>query len=199
MKWNRSCASRLAKSHRRQHEYNQTMAFVLSGAFLFTLWVPILPAQSTHNELARDILRELIEIKPTDASGSTTKAAEAMAARLKAAGISSSDVEVLGPDPRKGNLVVRYRGRGARKPILLLAHLDVVEARRADWSFDPFQFLERDGYFYGRGTADDKAQAAIWIANLIRFKQEDFKPDRDIIAALTAGEESGVANRLAWL
>jgi acetylornithine deacetylase/succinyl-diaminopimelate desuccinylase-like protein len=115
---------------------------------------------------------------------------------LKAAGI---ETQILGPDPRKGNLVARYRGTGERKPIVLLAHLDVVEARPEDWSFDPFKFLEKDGFYYGRGTTDDKAQASIWVANLIRLKQENYQPDRDIILALTADEEGGKFNGVAWL
>ena len=122
-----------------------------------------------------------------------------MAARLKAAGFPAADVQVLGPNPRKGNLVARYRGTGARKPILLLAHLDVVEARREDWSIDPFTFLEKDGYFYGRGTSDDKAMAARFVANLIRLKAEGFTPDRDLILALTADEEGGNFNGADWL
>ncbi len=96
--------------------------------------------------------------------------------------------------------MVRYRGSGLRKPILLLAHTDVVEAKREDWSTDPFQFIEKDGYFYGRGTGDDKAQAAVWIANLIRYKREGFKPERDIIVALTADEEGGGPyHGVSWL
>jgi acetylornithine deacetylase/succinyl-diaminopimelate desuccinylase-like protein len=154
---------------------------------------------SAYPELAREIFQELIEINTTDSIGSTTKAAEAMAARLKAAGFPPADVQVLGLHPRKGNLVARFRGSGGRKPVLLLAHLDVVEAREEDWSFDPFRFIERDGYFYGRGTSDDKAMAAIWIANLIRYKQEGFKPDRDLIVCLTADEETGNFNGVAWL
>lgn len=154
-----------------------------------------------HEQAARDIFKELVEIDTTDSSGSTTRAAEAMAARLRAAGFPESDVLVVGPNARKGNLVARLRGRGARRPILLLAHLDVVEARREDWSpdLDPFALTERDGYFYGRGTSDDKNQAAIWIANLIRYKQEGFVPDRDIIVALTADEEGGDSNGASWL
>jgi acetylornithine deacetylase/succinyl-diaminopimelate desuccinylase-like protein len=154
-----------------------------------------------HNPEARAILKELIEINTTDSSGSTTKAAEAMAARLKAAGFADADVQVLGPNPRKGNLVARLRGRHAGKPIVLLAHLDVVEALKTDWSadLDPFVFTERDGYFYGRGTSDDKAHAAIWIANLIRYKQEGFVPSRDIVVALTADEEGGDSNGVKWL
>ena len=128
-----------------------------------------------------------------------TKAAEAVAARLKAAGFPAADIQILGPDPRKGNLVFRYRGTGARKPLLLLAHLDVVEAKREDWSIDPFTFVEKDGFFYGRGTSDDKAMASQFVANLIRLKEEGFKPDRDLILALTADEEGGDFNGAEWL
>jgi acetylornithine deacetylase/succinyl-diaminopimelate desuccinylase-like protein len=152
-----------------------------------------------QQQLARDIFRELIEIDTTDSSGDTTEAAQAVARRLRAAGFSEGDVQVLGPHPRKGNLVARLRGSGERKPLLLLAHLDVVEAQRDEWSVDPFTFLERDGYFYGRGTTDDKAMAAIWVANQIRRKQEGFTPDRDIILALTADEEGGEHNGAKWL
>ncbi|MEO8427637.1 MAG: M20/M25/M40 family metallo-hydrolase [Verrucomicrobiota bacterium] len=137
---------------------------------------------SSHQKFVREIYQELIEINTTHSSGDTTKAAQAMAARLKAAGFPADEIQILGPHPQKGNLVVRLRGSGAHKPILLLAHLDVVEANRADWSMDPFKLLERDGYFYGRGTVDDKAMAAIWIANLIRFKHEGFVPNCDLIA-----------------
>src|SRR5438128_12174965 len=154
---------------------------------------------SPHHQLARDILAELVEINTGTATGDTAKAAEAMAARLRTAGFPDADVQVFAPSPRKGNLVARLRGTGARKPILLLAHLDVVEAKREDWSVDPFKFLEKDGYFYGRGTSDDKAMAAIWVASLIRFKQEAFRPDRDIILCLTTDEEGGDNNGVEWL
>src|SRR5687767_7101216 len=158
---------------------------------------------NAHQQLARDIYKELIEINTTtDADpGGTTQAAEAMAARLRTAGFSGADVQVLSSGPRDGNLVARLRGSGAagRKPILLLAHLDVVAARREDWSMDPFTFAEKDGFYYGRGTADDKAMAAIWIANMIRMKQEGFVPDRDLIVALTADEEGGEHNGVEWL
>ena len=153
-----------------------------------------------EKQLARDIYKQLIEIKSGYTTGATTPVAEAAAARLKAAGFPESDLFVGGASPAKANLVVRYRGSGARRPILLLAHTDVVEAKREDWSMDPFQFIERDGYFYGRGTGDDKAQAAVWIANLIRYKREGFHPDRDIIVALTADEEGGGPyNGVQWL
>ena len=148
-----------------------------------TLLLPVaLPAQSGPNDrLARDIFKELIEINTTDTpAGNVSRAAEAMAARLTAAGFPAADVQLLGPDPRKRNLVARLRGTGARRPLLLLAHLDVVEARREDWSTDPFTFLEKDGFFYGRGTTDDKSMAAQLVASLLRLKQEGFTPDRDL-------------------
>ena len=149
--------------------------------------------------LGREIFGQLIEINTTDANGSNTAAAEAMATRLLAAGFPPNDIFVAGPHPTKGNLVVRYRGSGEREPLLLLAHLDVVEALPADWSVDPFTFQEMDGYFYGRGTTDDKDMAAIWITNLIRYKREGFRPNRDLIVALTADEEGGPHNGVAWL
>ncbi len=153
-----------------------------------------------HQQMARDFLRELIEIDTTDSTGSTTIAAEAMAAHLIAEGFAAEDVQVLGPSENKGNLVVRYRGRDVgREPLLLLAHIDVVEADPADWTLDPFTFTEQDGYYYGRGTTDDKDEAAIHVANLIRLKREGFQPDRDIIVALTADEETGPANGVIWL
>jgi len=151
-------------------------------------------------QLARAIYKEMIEIKSGYTTGATTPVAQAAARRLKAAGFPDRDIFVGGAAPNKANLVVRYRGTGPRRPILLLAHTDVVEAKREDWSMDPFVLNEKDGYFYGRGTGDDKAQAAIWIANLIRYKREGFKPDRDIIVALTADEEGGGPyNGVEWL
>jgi acetylornithine deacetylase/succinyl-diaminopimelate desuccinylase-like protein len=171
------------------------VAFALSAALAQTASTDL----SADQRLAREIFRQLIEINTADSIGDCTAAAGAMAERLKAAGFPEEDLKVLGPNPRKGNLVARLRGTGARKPILLLAHLDVVEAKREDWSFDPFKFLEKDGYYYGRGTSDDKAMAAIFVANLIRLKQEGFKPDRDIIVALTADEEGGDYNGVEWL
>jgi acetylornithine deacetylase/succinyl-diaminopimelate desuccinylase-like protein len=149
--------------------------------------------------LAHDILKQLIEINTTDSVGSTTAAAEAMAARLRDAGFAPSDVAVLGPNPRKGNLVARLHGSGAHRPILLIGHTDVVEARRADWTTDPFQFVEKDGYFYGRGTQDMKSDDAILVTEFIRLKRAGFVPDRDLILALTADEEGGTANGMSWL
>jgi len=142
-----------------------------------------------NQQLAHDIYKELVEIDTTTATGDTRKAAEALAARLKAAGFPDADVHALSPAPRKGNLVARLRGTGKRKPILLVAHLDVVPALRADWSVDPFKLTEQDGYFWGRGSSDDKYMAASFVTNLIRYKQEGYKPDRDIILALETDEE----------
>src|ERR1700735_5056105 len=176
--------------------------------FSLFLTATLLIAQSTPPEpdrqLARSIYKEFVEIQSGFSTGSTTPVAEAAARYLKSAGFPESDIFIGGASPKKANLVVRYRagkaGTGSLKPILLLAHTDVVEANREDWSTDPFQFIEKDGYFYGRGTADDKAQAAVWIANLIRYKREGFKPDRDIIVALTADEEGGGPyNGVDWL
>jgi acetylornithine deacetylase/succinyl-diaminopimelate desuccinylase-like protein len=140
-------------------------------------------------QLAHDIYKELVEIDTTTATGDTKKAAEALAARLKAAGFPDVDVHALSPAPRKGNLVARLHGTGKLKPILLVAHLDVVPALRQDWSVDPFKLTEQDGYFWGRGSSDDKYMAASFVSNLIRYKQEGYKPDRDIIVALETDEE----------
>jgi acetylornithine deacetylase/succinyl-diaminopimelate desuccinylase-like protein len=169
---------------------------VLLVSFTYAATLP----PEADQRLAREIYQEMIEVNSGFTSGSTTPIAEAVAKRLKSAGFPEGDVFVGGAIPRKANVVVRYHGTGIRKPLLLLAHIDVVEAKREDWSLDPFRLTEKDGYFYGRGTGDDKAQAAIWIANLIRYKREGFKPDRDIIVALTADEEGGGPyNGVIWL
>jgi acetylornithine deacetylase/succinyl-diaminopimelate desuccinylase-like protein len=158
-----------------------------------------------YQQLAREILQELIAIKTTESGVGTTPAAEAMARRLRSAGFPESDVQVVGPSERKKNLVVRLRSRAATpavKPILLLAHLDVVEARAEDWSpgLDPFALTERDGYFYGRGTQDIKDGAAILVTNLVRWKKEGWTPRRDIVLALTADEERpDLENGVQWL
>ena len=154
-----------------------------------------------HQRLAREVYRELIGINTADSVGSVTRAAEAMARRFRAAGFPARDVRVIVPPgkPTKGNLVVRYRGRGTGKPILLLAHLDVVAALRSDWTMDPFVLTEREGYFYGRGTGDDKAMAAIFVANLIEDRRRGWVPERDVILALTADEEGGDANGVEYL
>jgi acetylornithine deacetylase/succinyl-diaminopimelate desuccinylase-like protein len=158
------------------------------------------PLDQATRRMARDIFQQLIEIDTTDSAGSTTVAAQAMAKRLLDAGFAAEDLKVLGPNDRKRNLVARLRGTGgARRPILIIGHLDVVEARRADWTTDPFQFMEKDGYFYGRGTQDMKVNDAILITTFIRFRREGWRPDRDIIVALTADEEGGRSNGVEWL
>ena len=157
---------------------------------------------ATRN-LSRDIFRQLIEINTTDSSGDNTAAARAMAKRLVDAGYPAADVQVLIPAgrPNKGNMVARLHGPagGKLKPILLIGHLDVVEALRADWTTDPFQFVEKDGYFYGRGTQDMKSQDAMLVTTFIRFKKEGYRPARDLILALTSDEEGGTANGVDWL
>jgi acetylornithine deacetylase/succinyl-diaminopimelate desuccinylase-like protein len=185
---------------------NQHAAAGLAAALLCALLPQAaLPAQTDSaaatRSLAHDVFKQLIEINTTDSVGSTTVAAQAMAQRLLDAGFAKADVVVLGPNDRKGNMVVRYRGKAGstHKPILIIAHLDVVEARREDWTTDPFQFVEKDGYYYGRGTQDMKESDAIAVADLIRMRKEGFVPDRDIILALTADEEGGKFNGVDWL
>jgi acetylornithine deacetylase/succinyl-diaminopimelate desuccinylase-like protein len=151
------------------------------------------------NPLAHDIFKQLIEINTTDSVGNVTVAAEAMAKRLRDAGFPGKDIMVAGPNERKKNLVVRIHGTGKRKPILFIGHLDVVEARREDWTTDPFQLVEKDGFFYGRGSGDMKEGDAMLITNFIRLKREHYVPDRDLIVALTADEEGGDFNGIDWL
>jgi len=169
------------------------IAFLPAAAQLRTL--------DQHQRLAREVYKELVEINTVDSVGSVTKAARAMEKRLRAAGFPAKDIQVIIPPgkPTKGNLIVRYRGRGQGKPILLLAHLDVVAALRSDWTIDPFLLTEKDGYFYGRGSGDDKAMASIFVANMLRDKKEGYVPARDVILALTADEEGGDANGVEWL
>jgi len=179
-----------------------TPRFRIAAALLFLFGsLAGAPLDEATRSLAHDIFKQLIEINTTDSVGSTTAAANAMAKRLLDGGFAAEDVKVLGPRDRKGNLVARYRGRGSSglKPILIIGHLDVVEARREDWSTDPFQFVEKDGYYYGRGTQDMKVSDAILVTDFIRLKHEGYRPDRDIILALTADEEGGSANGVEWL
>jgi acetylornithine deacetylase/succinyl-diaminopimelate desuccinylase-like protein len=165
------------------------------------LFVPALNAQldDSTRQLSHDIFKQLIEINTTDSVGNVSTASEAMAQRFRDAGFSDSDMYIGGPNDRKKNLVVRLHGSGKHKPVLLIGHLDVVEAKREDWTTDPFHFVEKDGYFYGRGTQDMKDGDAIMVTTLIRFKKEGYVPDRDIILALTADEEGGKSNGVDWL
>ena len=184
---------------RRCAQWNAVMAAAMIALFAATIG----PARALtpQQQLAVDIYKELVEINTVTQTGDTGRAADAMAARLIKAGFDSADVQVFKPAQRKGNLVARLRGTGARKPILLLAHLDVVEALPEDWSVEPFRLTEKDGYFYGRGASDDKYMAATFVANLIRYKQEGYRPDRDIILALETDEEILDANAMGiqWL
>jgi acetylornithine deacetylase/succinyl-diaminopimelate desuccinylase-like protein len=156
---------------------------------------------TAQQKQAKEIYQQLVEINTTHSTGDTTVAAQAMANRLIAAGLPKEDVRVLAEVPKKGNLIARLRAKqpSGQKPILLLAHLDVVEAKREDWSMDPFKFIEKDGYYYARGIVDDKAMASIFVANLVRYLQEGYRPSRDIIIALTSDEESGDNNGMEWL
>jgi acetylornithine deacetylase/succinyl-diaminopimelate desuccinylase-like protein len=170
------------------------------GAAMLAALPAAAPAQTPQQQAFRDIYRELVEIDTTDVTGDTLKAAQAMAARLKAAGFPEADIRVISTGPRKGNLVARLRGTGAKKPMLLLAHIDVVPAG-GGWQYEPFKLTEADGYFHGRGVIDDKAMAAIFLANLIEFHRESFKPERDVILALTTDEELARSphNGIKWL
>jgi acetylornithine deacetylase/succinyl-diaminopimelate desuccinylase-like protein len=153
----------------------------------------------TTKQFSHEIFKQLIEINTTDSAGNVSTASEAMAQRFRDAGFPAGDLHILGPNDRKKNLVVRLHGSGKHKPVLLIGHLDVVEARREDWTTDPFQFVEKDGYYYGRGTQDMKDGDAIMATTLIRFRKEGYVPDRDIILALTADEEGGTSNGVDWL
>jgi acetylornithine deacetylase/succinyl-diaminopimelate desuccinylase-like protein len=166
---------------------------------LFTAIPALAQLDPQIKQLSHDIFKQLIEINTTDSVGSTTVAANAMAQRLLDAGFAKEDVLVLGPNDRKGNMVARIHGTGTAKPILFLAHLDVVEALRSDWTTDPFQFVEKDGYFYGRGTQDIKENDAALVTTFIALKKQGFKPDRDLVLALTADEEGGKSNGVDWL
>src|SRR6478735_1448809 len=161
------------------------------AALVLALFAPLSQAQNRapHEQLAFGIYKELVEINTVTDTGDTARAADAMAARLLAAGYPVEDVHVFKPAPRKGNLVAKLRGTGAKKPMILMAHIDVVEARREDWTTDPFKLVEKDGYYYGRGTGDDKYMAATWIANLIRYREEGFVPGRDLVVVLETDEE----------
>ena len=151
----------------------------------------------------RALYKELVETNTTLSEGSCTLAAERMATRLRAAGFADADLTLFATpeNPKEGGLVALYRGTSKKvKPILLIAHIDVVEARRADWTRDPFTLIEEGGYFYARGSADDKSMAAVWVDALIRFKQQNYKPKRSIKLALTCGEETnGAFNGAQWL
>src|ERR1035437_9447144 len=177
--------------------HNLVLASPAAAIFLFLPALaqsPLPTASSAERTEAREIFQQLIEINTTDTpQGNVTTATEAMQKRFLDAGFSADDVHLIGPDPRKMNLVVRYRAAGSptEKPVLFLCHIDVVQALRSDWHTDPFQFVEKDGYFYGRGTQDMKESDAALVATFLRLHREGYKPQRDLILALTADEEGG--------
>jgi acetylornithine deacetylase/succinyl-diaminopimelate desuccinylase-like protein len=157
-----------------------------------------LPCLAAENPAARDLLRELVEIDTTPTNG-CTKAAEAMAVRLRAAGFADTDVQLLGPRPDRQNLIARIRGKGTAKPILFIIHLDVVNAPPEGWNSDPFRLTEREGFYYGRGVGDAKGPAAQLVANLIRLRAEQYVPERNLVVTLTADEDGGTNNGIKWL
>jgi acetylornithine deacetylase/succinyl-diaminopimelate desuccinylase-like protein len=177
------------------------LSIAMAGAAAPTVSFAQAPTQldDQTRKLAHDIFQQLIEINTTDSVGNVTTAAKAMQQRLLDAGFPKEDMYLGGPNDRKENLVLRFRGTGKEKPILFIGHLDVVEARRSDWTTDPFKFIEKDGFYYGRGTQDMKDCDAILVTTFIRMKQEGYKPDRDLILALTADEEGGKSNGVHWL
>jgi acetylornithine deacetylase/succinyl-diaminopimelate desuccinylase-like protein len=163
---------------------------------------PLPTASAEDRALARGIFKELIEINTTDTpKGNVTAATSAMQKRFLDAGFAAEDVRLLGPDAQKQNLVVRLRAAGltTEKPVLFLCHMDVVEALRSDWHTNPFEFVEKDGYYYGRGTQDMKESDAALVATFLRLHREGYKPKRDLILALTADEEGGKFNGANWL
>ena len=170
-------------------------ALVLALALAAFAQQPANPDQ----QLAHDVLKQLVEINTTTDEIGTERAARAVVDRLLAAGFSADDVQILGPDPKHSNVMIRLRGRSAEKPILLIAHLDVVPARREDWSFDPFAFTVQEGYYYGRGVKDDKSGDATIITCMLRWKREGLVPARDIIALLTSDEETTGQRGIQWM
>ncbi len=160
----------------------------------------ITPVSPEDRAQAIAVFKQLIEINTTDTSlGNVTTATTAMQKLFLGAGFAAEDVHLLGPDPRKQNLVVRIKGTGNAKPVLFLCHVDVVEALPKDWHTDPFKFVEKDGYYYGRGTQDMKESDAALVATFLRLHREGYKPGRDLILALTADEEGGSFNGAQWL
>ena len=192
-----------AHMHRISFSFRMIAAASLVVFGLATGIAQSLPTASAADRAeARAIFKELIEINTTDtAQGSVTKGTEAMQKRFLDAGFASEDVHLLGPAPHKQNLVVRYRAAGTptEKPVLFLCHMDVVQALRSDWHTDPFEFVEKDGYYYGRGTQDMKDSDAALVATFLRLHREGYKPKRDLIMALTADEEGGKYNGAQWL
>lgn len=171
----------------------RSKAAYLGAALGSALWIlaPIgAVAEEDPKILAREIYSDLIAFPSTESHGGSAAIAKYAAGRLVEAGFSERDVQILGPSPEAAGVLARFRGGDGREPVLLLAHLDVVEALPEDWSTPPFELVEKDGYFYGRGTSDNKAGAVALLANFIRLKREGFEPSRDFILLLTGDEET---------
>src|SRR5580658_2318545 len=189
----------------RIFKFRSLAALAILGAALSAIPSPvqaqqITPLSPADRATAIEIFKQLIEINTTDtALGNVTTGTTAMLKRFQDAGFPASDLHLLGPDPRKQNLVVRIHGTGSGKPVLFLCHMDVVEALPKDWHTDPFKFIEQDGYYYGRGTQDMKDSDAALVATFLRLHREGYKPQRDLILALTADEEGGKFNGANWL
>jgi acetylornithine deacetylase/succinyl-diaminopimelate desuccinylase-like protein len=179
------------------------LALGVSASSLIALGqTPLVTASAADRAEAHAIFKEIIEINSTDTpQGSVTAVSQALRKRFVAAGWDAADLVLAGPVADKQNLVVRFRaaGKPTKKPVLFLCHIDVVQALRSDWSTDPFQFVEKDGYYYGRGTQDMKESDAALVATFLRLHREGYRPQRDLILALTADEEGGKSNGASWL
>ena len=176
------------------------MRTLSSGLLLLSVAIPLAAQQPVEAiREAREILAEMVGSNTSLGRGDVTPLAEKLAARFRAAGVPAADVLVMGPEAKNRNLIVRIHGKGPAKPVLFLSHLDVVDALRDDWSLDPFLLTEQDGWLYGRGTADDKGPGATLIAGMLALARSKVVPERDIILALTSGEENGLEPGAQWL
>jgi len=177
-----------------------TVLLVTSAASLSAQTPVTSPLPAAYQRLAREVLTEAVNTNTTASVGSTTALANKLRTRLLAAGYPATDIHIVGADAKNRNLIVRLRGSGSgKKAILLAAHMDVVEAKRADWTADPFVLRLENGFFMGRGAEDDKSGVTVLITNLIRWKQEKWTPDRDIIALFTADEETDATKGMQWV
>ncbi len=174
---------------------------MVCAAMMVGGWAGAQTLSTADRQMAHEIFQQLITTNTTHSTGSTRVAAEAMRDRLLKAGFPAADMEIVGPRDQRLNLVVRYRAAAGstEKPVMFICHLDVVEAKRSDWTLDPFQLTEKDGFFYGRGTQDVKDGDAALVTSLILLKRAGFVPKRDILVALTADEEGGADNGVDWL
>lgn len=176
---------------------HRVLALAMSLSFAAAL--PAQRSTAGAQREAREILGEMITANTSLLRGGTTPLAQKLAARFRTAGVPEADIHLLGAEAKDQNLVVRIRGKGTAKPVLFLAHLDVVDALRSDWSMEPYQLIEKDGWLYGRGTIDDKGPATTIVTAALALIRSGVTPERDIILALTSGEEVGDESGAAWL